>query len=137
MELGRINKKVTAKQAAVILFPVLRKAPNVVCYARTDFNHRIKQMDKLYFLTILISPFLLLATYILTARTKTFKKIFIVHTIVFLVYMTFVINYSKLLTGHDEYGLGQLGLGITFIVIHIIIGFVHGLYLNYKDNKSV
>jgi hypothetical protein len=28
--LGRINEKVTAKQAAVILIPVLRKAPNVV-----------------------------------------------------------------------------------------------------------
>ena len=94
-------------------------------------------MDKLLFLTILISPFLLLATYILTARTKSFKKIFVVHTITFLVYMTFVLNYSKLLTGHDEYGLGQFGLGITFIVIHIIIGFLHGLYLNYKSKKIV
>src|SRR6478609_6196004 len=28
--LGRSNKKVTAKRAAVILMPVLRKAPNVV-----------------------------------------------------------------------------------------------------------
>jgi hypothetical protein len=51
--------------------------------------------------------------------------------------MTFVINYSTLLTGHDEYGLGQLGLGITFIVIHIIIGFLHGLYLNYNSKKFI
>ena len=29
--LAVLNKKVTAKQAAVILMPVLRKAPNVVC----------------------------------------------------------------------------------------------------------
>ena len=94
-------------------------------------------MDNLFFFTILISPFLLLATYILTARKKSFKKIFVAHTIVFLVYMTFVINYSKLLTGHDEYGLGQLGLGITFIVIHIIIGFMHGLYLYFKSKKTV
>ena len=92
-------------------------------------------MDKIFFLTILISPFLLLATYILIAKTKSFKKIFIAHTIVFLVYMTFVINYSKLLTGHDEYGLGQLGLGITFIVIHVIVGFLHGLFLTYKNKK--
>ena len=94
-------------------------------------------MDKIFSLTILISPILLLITYILTAKTKSFKKIFIAHIIVFLVYMTFVINYSKPLTGHDEYGLGQLGLGITFIVIHIIIGFLHGLYLNYKRQKTV
>ena len=80
---------------------------------------------------------MLLTTYILTARTKSFKKIFIAHTIVFLVYMTFVINYSKLLTGHDEYGLGQLGLGITFIVIHIIIGFLHGLFLHNKNKKVI
>src|SRR6478735_2935855 len=31
--LGRINKKVTAKRTAVILIPVLRKAPNVGCNA--------------------------------------------------------------------------------------------------------
>lgn len=54
------------------------------------------------------------------------------HTIAFAVYITFVINYSKLLTGHDEYGLGQLGFGILFIVWHIIIGFVHGLYITLK-----
>jgi hypothetical protein len=34
--LGRSNKKVTAKQAAVILMPVLRKAPNVGCYCMTQ-----------------------------------------------------------------------------------------------------
>ena len=93
-------------------------------------------MDDIFIWTILISPLLLLATYIMTARTKSFKKIFIVHTIVFLLYMTFVINYSKLLTGHDEYGLGQIGLAITFIVIHVIIGFIHGLYLTYKNKRT-
>lgn len=92
-------------------------------------------MDKIFFLTILISPFLLLTTYILTARHKSFKKIFIAHTIVFILYILFVANYSKLLTGHDEYGLGQLGFGITFIVIHIIVGFIHGIFLNYKTKK--
>ena len=32
--LGRINEKVTAKQATGILIPVLRKAPNVSRYAQ-------------------------------------------------------------------------------------------------------
>jgi hypothetical protein len=93
-------------------------------------------MDKLFFAAILISPFLLLATYIMTARTKSFRKIFIAHTIIFLLYMTIVINYSKLFTGHDEYGLGQIGLGITFIVTHIVVGFMHGLYLTCKIKKT-
>lgn len=68
----------------------------------------------------------------MTAKSKSFWKIFTAHSIAFIIYMIFVINYSKLLTGHDEYGLGQLGLGITFIVIHIIVGFFHGLYVTLK-----
>jgi len=91
------------------------------------------KMDKLFFIAIIISPFLLFATWIMTAKSKSFKKIFIAHTIVLLLYMSFVINYSKLLTGHDEYGLGQIGLAIMFIIIHIIIGFAHGIFLTYKS----
>ena len=68
----------------------------------------------------------------MTAKAKSFKKIFLAHTITFIIYMTFVIKYSRLLTGHDEYGLGQIGLGSALIVGHIIIGFVHRLYITYK-----
>ena len=67
---------------------------------------------------------------------KSFWKIFTVHTIVFVTYMSFVFNYSKLLVGHDEYGLGQIGLGILFIIGHIIIGFAHGLYLKIKGQRQ-
>ena len=94
-------------------------------------NHKCK-MGIVFIILLLVTPFLLLSTYLLTARRKSFKKIFIAHTIVFAIYMTFVINYSKLLTGHDEYGIGQLGLGIVFVIIHVIIGFAHGLYITLK-----
>jgi hypothetical protein len=50
--------------------------------------------------------------------------------------MGFVLNYSRLLTGHDEYGLGQIGLGLLFIVVHILIGFGHGLYLIIKEQRQ-
>ena len=92
-------------------------------------------MENIFLETVLISPFLLLATYILTAKTKSFKTIFLVHTSVLVTYMTIILNYSKILTGHDEYGLGQFALVITCIVTHIIIGFLHGLYLHYKIKK--
>lgn len=92
-------------------------------------------MGNLFFFAILISPFLLLTTYILTENDKSLKKTFAAHTGVFILYMLFVANYSKLLTGHDEYGLGQLGLGIAFIVTHIIFGFLQGLYLHIKSKK--
>lgn len=93
-------------------------------------------MATVFLILLLVSPFLLLATYLMTVKSKSFWKIFTAHTIAFIVYMTFVINYSKLLTGHDEYGLGQLGLGILFIIGHIIIGFTHGLFITLKRRQT-
>ena len=92
-------------------------------------------MDKLFLIAIIISPFLLFATWVMTAKAKSFKKLFIAHTIIFVLYMVFVLNCSKLITGHDEYGLGQIGLAITFIIVHIVIGFVHGFYIYNKRKK--
>lgn len=89
-------------------------------------------MDIIFLLAILILLFLLASTFILTSKLKSFKKILIVHSITFIVFTLFVIFYSKLLTGHDEYGIRQMGLGLAFMVIHIIIGFIHGIYLNHK-----
>ena len=43
MYLGRSNKKVTAKRTAVILMPVLRKAPNVGCKLRLT-HHIMKKL---------------------------------------------------------------------------------------------
>ena len=93
-------------------------------------------MYNVFLILLLASPLLLLATYLITAKRKSFWKIFMVHSLVLLTYMTFVINYSKLLTGHDEYGLGQLGLGIIFIIGHIIIGFAHGLFITFKRRQT-
>src|ERR1700740_455855 len=92
----------------------------------------VDKMTTVFLILLLVSPFLLFATYIMTAKSKSFWKIFTAHTIVFIMYMILVINYSTLLTGHDEYGLGQLGLGILFIIIHIIIGFAYGLFIILK-----
>jgi len=94
-------------------------------------------MATVFLIVLLVSPFLLLATYLMTAKSKSFWKIFLTHTVAFIIYMTFVINYSKLMTGHDEYGLGQLGLGILFISGHIIIGFAYGLFITLKRRQSL
>ena len=89
-------------------------------------------MYNLFLILLLASPLLLLATYLMLAKQKSFWKIFTIHTLVFIIYMTFVVNYSKLITGHDEYGLGQLGLGVLFIIGHVIIGFGHGLIITLR-----
>jgi uncharacterized membrane protein (DUF485 family) len=93
-------------------------------------------MYNVFLMLLLASPLLLLATYLMTAKRKSFWKIFTVHTLVLITYMTFIINYSKLLTGHDEYGLGQLGLGILLIIGHIIVGFAHGLFITLKRRQA-
>lgn len=89
-------------------------------------------MYNVFCVLILASPLILLATYLMLAKQKSFWKIFTIHTIVLVAYMTFVANYSKLLTGHDEYELGQLALGIFLITGHVIIGFAHGLFVTLK-----
>lgn len=94
-------------------------------------------MDKIFYFTIFLSPFLLLITYILVAKHQSFKKILLAHTIAFVLYMLIIANYSKLLTGHDAYGLRQLGLGMTLIVIHVVVGIIHGLFLHDKTKKSI
>lgn len=53
--------------------------------------------------------------------------------------MTFVNFYSIIVTGHDEYGeygLGKIGLALIFIIGHIIIGFLHGLFIKDKTQQS-
>lgn len=89
-------------------------------------------MDIIFLLAILVLLFLLVSTFILTSKHKSFKKILIVHSLTFVVYMLLVIFYSKILIGHDEYGIRQIGLGLASMIIHIIIGFIHGIFLNHK-----
>ena len=93
-------------------------------------------MDKFFFIALIVSPFLLFASWILTAKDKSTKKLLVVHSLIFILYILFVLNYSTLLIGHDEYGLGQIGLALTFIIIHIFVGFFYALYLNRKAKRQ-
>ena len=92
-------------------------------------------MDTLFSILLLSLPFLLLASYLMTAKSKSFWRIFTAHAILFILYMTFVIFFSKTLTGHDEYGLRQLFIGILCIIVHVIIGFTHALFITIKNDK--
>jgi hypothetical protein len=94
-------------------------------------------MYNLFVFLLFFSPLLLLATYIMTVRRKTFLKTVTIHAMVFITYIVFTINYSKILfPGHDEYGLGPIVLGALFITSHVIIGFVHGLYITIKRRQT-
>lgn len=93
-------------------------------------------MHIVYFVLLLLAPFLLLSTYFMVSKSKSFWIIFLAHTFTFVLYMFLVIKYSNLITGHDEYGLGKIGLGLSFILLHIIIGFIHGIYVIKKKRKT-
>jgi hypothetical protein len=84
---------------------------------------------------VAFSPFLLFATWAMTWKTKSFKRILAAHTAVLLSYAVFVLKFSHVVTGHDEYGLGQIGMALTLIVAHIFVGFAHALYLMYKTRE--
>ena len=45
------------------------------------------------------------------------------HTVIGIAYLGLVLKFSPVVTGHDEYGLGQLALVLALIVAHIFIGF--------------
>ena len=92
-------------------------------------------MYNVLIILLFTSPLLLLASYLMTAKRKSLRKNIVVHTLVLIAYMTLVINFSKLLTGHDEYGIRQLGLGILFIIGHLIVGFIHGLFISFKRRQ--
>jgi Na+-transporting NADH:ubiquinone oxidoreductase subunit NqrD len=93
-------------------------------------------MITLFIIVLIISPFLWLATFLMTSQSKSFKKIFLSHCIVMALYLTFLISYSHIITGQDPYGLGQMMLLILAIVLHIVIGFIHGLYVRKKMRQS-
>lgn len=69
-------------------------------------------------------------------NNKSFVKIFTAHIIAFIIYMTFLTNFSELLVGHDEFGIGQISFAILFIIGHIIIGFTHVLYITLKRRQT-
>ena len=92
-------------------------------------------MGHAFLITLILSPFLLFVSWHLTAKDKSFKKLLIVHSLVLITYMLFIINYSTLITGHDEYGVGQIGLALIFIITHIFVGFFHALYLNKRTKR--
>lgn len=93
-------------------------------------------MEYFFIILLFTSPFLLLATYVMTAKSKSFWRIFTAHTITFVVYITFVFFYSKMVTGHDEYGLGKIGLALMFIIGHVVVGFLHGLIIKSRTRQS-
>ena len=66
--LGRINEKVTAKQTAVILFPVLRKALNVGCNSMTP--EKAKTLGRRYSFASAIFIFVTFQVIYLISETR-------------------------------------------------------------------
>lgn len=55
---------------------------------------------------------------------KTFWKYFLIHSLIFTFCSLVWRKYSEFITGHDEYGLGQLMGYIILLVFQSLIGFI-------------
>ena len=88
-----------------------------------------------FLLLLVVSPFLLLATWAMTMQANSFMRALAAHTVIGIAYLGLVLKFSPVVTGHDEYGLGQLVLVLALIVAHIFIGFAHALYRRHQTKK--
>lgn len=79
-------------------------------------------------------PCLLIASHLLAAKKRIYGKLFAIHAALFLSYMSFVVFKSKLILGHDEYGLGQMSLGVVLIASHVLFAFMHILKMHESQN---
>jgi heme/copper-type cytochrome/quinol oxidase subunit 4 len=71
---------------------------------------------------------------VLTAKGNSFVKIFSIHSMIFVSYTILTIFFSELITGYDEYGIGQIALFALFIIVHILISSIYVLYKTIKKS---
>lgn len=93
-------------------------------------------MDYLLLIIPLVSILLLFVTFLILGNHKSFWKFFFIHAGILLLYVFLIFFLPNNLIGHDEYGLRQLGVIITLILLHIIIGFIHSLYILKKTGRK-
>lgn len=60
-----------------------------------------------------------------TGDRKTFWNSIIPHAFIFVFYISFLLNFSRALTGQDGFGVIQFGLLVFFIIIHSITWFTY------------
>jgi hypothetical protein len=90
------------------------------------------EMEYVIGILLLIPPGLIIATYLILVDRPFFWRTVAAHLVIFASYLTFLYFFSKEIAGHDEYGLGRLVLTLFIMVVHIIIGFIHALYIRKK-----
>ena len=67
---------------------------------------------------------------------KVSWKTLLVHAIVFVSYSVIILNFSGLLTGHDDYNLGEIGLFLICIICHTFVGVIYNMSNIFKQIKS-
>ena len=82
-------------------------------------------MSLALYLSVLLLGFLLwLRGLVIVNERKQIVRYAIINAIILLVYTLLWLNYSQLVTGHDEYGLGALFGYPIILVIHSLVVFV-------------
>ncbi len=88
----------------------------------------------LFFIIFLIALTLWIKSLWLLHDKKVFWKHLFTHMIIISTYTYFWYQYSELIVGHDEYGLGKLFGYLLLLIVHSIIGYVI-LKANMRKHK--
>ena len=86
--------------------------------------------------SFLISPFLWIASIMLTKDWRHFKKLIVINCAIIVCYLIVLNLTGRINIGHDEYGLRKLALNISCFVLHIILGFIASIIINGKMKKD-
>jgi hypothetical protein len=73
---------------------------------------------------------------LITENGKSFWTSIIPHTFIFVFYISFLLNFSKALTGQDGFGVIQFGLFVFFIIVHFITWFTYRLITLKQKQKN-
>lgn len=93
-------------------------------------------MTNIFNVLSIVCPLLLVTTYLLFSKKKAIWKILLIHSILFMLYSLFIINYSTILISHDKSGLGQIGLFVFAIISHASVGFLYSMHITFNQIKS-
>lgn len=67
---------------------------------------------------------------------KTFVHTWMIHSIIFMIYASFILNFSNFILGIDEYGIGQVGLFMLCVIFHSFIGVMLSINSTCNQAKS-
>jgi len=86
---------------------------------------------------IILTPLILwIVSLLWLSRWTKFWLFFAINLLLFIGYMTFLINSDLEFLGTDPYGLGQMALIVIVIIGHVVAGFIFAIFKRRQLNQA-